>query len=172
MPAGLRFHTDQQLLQAIKEGQQPAMSMLFDKYAPAMQFTIHRITKNEELTEEVLQKSFCYIWQQAKQYDASKQNVLLWMMGIAKGIALRALKEKAGPQIHSLQNSVNNSGKMNGIESSSRQEMAVTDTEALTLVFVKGYSLEEAAKLLNLSREDLRIKLRNELNRFRGTMAK
>jgi DNA-directed RNA polymerase specialized sigma24 family protein len=175
MPDGLRFHTDKQLLEAIRERKQDALAILFDKYAPLVQLTIGRIVKNEELCEEILQKTFLLAWNSPSTLSPD-QPLSLSLMALGRQLAVK-LK---GPEKPVINNEIQSSAASvynpetvpEDMKTSPLRDQQLARHEALTLVFVKGYSIEEAANYFNMSKEELKIKLRAELFSFRGTTAK
>lgn len=66
--------------------------MLHDASSKHLLFYAHKIVKNQQLAEEVVQETFTSIWLQAKSYNAEKGSPVTWMRTIVKNKALDALR--------------------------------------------------------------------------------
>ncbi|WP_460879052.1 RNA polymerase sigma factor [Pontibacter rugosus] len=70
----LQGETEQSLVEALKQGKQEVLGLLYDAYAPVMMGVILRIVPDREVAEEVLQETFLAIWSRIEVYDASKKD--------------------------------------------------------------------------------------------------
>jgi RNA polymerase sigma-70 factor, ECF subfamily len=80
--------TDQELLKAIGEGQKPALSLLYGRFAPRLFGLILQIVKNRNVAEDVLQETFLQIWQKAHLYDSQKAKPEVWLLLLARSRAI------------------------------------------------------------------------------------
>lgn len=87
--------TDDELICLIRSNCRRGASNIYRCYAQALRLTISRILRDESLTEEVLQATFCKIWKCVHLYDASKGRVYTWMYRIARNLALDKLRSEA-----------------------------------------------------------------------------
>ena len=55
--------SDQELLKTIGQGEKPALSLLYGRYAARLFGLILQIVKNRNDAEDVLQETFLQIWQ-------------------------------------------------------------------------------------------------------------
>ncbi len=55
----------------------------YDKYGAMLFGYILSITKNEKQSEVILIKAFLEIFQRYKEYDSTKQSLLVWSIGFA-----------------------------------------------------------------------------------------
>ena len=80
---------------AIGRGDQQALAMLYDKYAPALTGVIRRIVQKDESADEVLQKVFQIVWNEAGLFDASKHSLFTWLIKISRHTAIDTLRSAA-----------------------------------------------------------------------------
>lgn len=139
------LHPDEQaIVDALKRGSQEELGLLFDKYAPPLLNLILRITEDREQSEAVLQEVFIEIWQRIRTYDPSRTTLFVWMVGIARNKAMKALHASMRTQ---------------------NTEMSVTESPEmiLELMFVRGLSCQQVADRLNVSPESVMKQLRTAL---------
>lgn len=78
-----------ELLIQIRAKTRPGAEALYDQYAMVLRFAIFRILRKQELTNNILEKTFCEIWDTAGLYNEQERPLLAWMLGIAKNEALK-----------------------------------------------------------------------------------
>lgn len=64
------------------------MSILYDQYAAALFGLVSRMLHDDQLAEDVLQKTMVKVWQNIEGYDPSKASLFTWMGAIARNTAL------------------------------------------------------------------------------------
>lgn len=97
------------LINGIRRGDSESLSSLYDDYSGALYGVILRITKSEQLAEEVLQDTFMKVWTSASLYDSRKSRLYTWLHRIAKNAAINAIQkrnEKAARKVQPLDNLV------------------------------------------------------------------
>ncbi|MGF7077700.1 hypothetical protein [Mucilaginibacter sp. UYCu711] len=62
-----------------------------------MSLAIFRIVKERKLTDKLLEKTICKIWDTADQYNEHEKPLLTWMLAIAKKFANEYRGEIAEP---------------------------------------------------------------------------
>ncbi len=80
--------SDQELLKTIGQGEKPALSLLYGRYAARLFGLILQIVKNRNDAEDVLQETFLQIWQKAHQYDSQKARPEVWLLLLARSRAI------------------------------------------------------------------------------------
>lgn len=88
---------DEQLLQAIGQGEISAFEALYDRYAPMIYSLLIRIVRDGNMAEELTQDTFCQVWQKAKQFNGTGA-VQGWLRRIARNKALDQLRRQ---KVHS-----------------------------------------------------------------------
>lgn len=155
---------DNQLVIAIKKGDQQAFEVLYGKYAPALMGLISRILNNDKPAGEILQTSFLAIWDQIGSFDAGKSSLLMWLTCIARNAALDKVKLEQ----------LKNPGRCNNvyghkIENNDQQLFPEPLYKTVfNLVYFKGFSCHEAAALLKIPVEELRKNIRLAIKNMNG----
>jgi RNA polymerase sigma-70 factor (ECF subfamily) len=139
------------IIVAIREGDPEAISKLYDQYSGVLFGFISRIVGNSFIAEGVLQNSFIVIWKSLAMYDPEKERLLTWMLKITMSISINALPETG---------------------TISKADTGISDFEylnnAISLVFFKGLSLEDAAKKLEIPLEVLIPKMKMAFKQLHG----
>lgn len=86
--------SDVALLERIAEGDQSALSVLYDKHATVLYSIIVRILKEQAEAEDVLQEVFIKIWEHEEMYDHQLGTVGAWLTRIARNRAVDRLRSK------------------------------------------------------------------------------
>lgn len=83
---------DHLLAVAIGRGDQQALSKLYDKYAPALTGIIIRIIGEHTKTDEILQRIFQLVWNEAVSFDLSKHALFTWLIKITRQAAIDTVR--------------------------------------------------------------------------------
>ncbi|MBA2612056.1 MAG: hypothetical protein H0U95_08800 [Bacteroidetes bacterium] len=157
MPSATDHLSQEKILSATKKGDVAAFGKLFDIYSPVLYSVIGKTIADTKLAEDILQQAFVKIWQNISIFDAKKQRFLGWMLIITRDLANSALAEQKLNKNSEIQTGRNNVSNNN---------------EVLALIYFKGYSLKKASETLNISTEEVKIKLKKELDQIRASIAK
>lgn len=130
---------DQRVLLLLMQGNQESISLLYNKYAPALFGIICRITNNKQLAEGILQTVFLKAWNQRDASNSSGLSVFTWLINMARQAAFDAMK--LAP--------VKNLSGSNTVYK--EPDNVVVKDSAFNLVYYKGLSFTEVAAALNLS---------------------
>lgn len=76
-------HSDEELLERIRERDVDALEALYDRYSKAAFALAYRILGNREVAEEVTQDAFMSVWRQAATYKPGMGKVRPWLLSIA-----------------------------------------------------------------------------------------
>lgn len=161
----IRANTPEQqdhfLIKALQNGDQAALGKLYTSYAPVLLGVITRIVQHPDVAEQVLQETFVAIWSRIKVYDPSKNRFLTWGLAIARGIAIEALN--TGKHGHLVQPAETTTFAKK-IEDKRIQEafclLEPQEREALELIYLKGYSCQQAAAAMGIPEEALKSSLK------------
>lgn len=85
---------DQDLVRAIADGDQEALSELYDRYSPTLLGLATRVLRDPADAEEVLQEAFIHAWNRAASYDASRSSVSTWLVLITRSRAIDRLRSR------------------------------------------------------------------------------
>lgn len=150
-----KYQTDDQLIEAIQQKDQAAFNVLYDTYSAPLLGMILGVTQDLKLSEDILQKTFILTWQNINDHRRSNQRFFTWMLCIARNLAnasQRLAQSNTDPKIHNSPDSV-------------------SDNTVLTMICLKGYSIEKTAKELNLSEQEVRILFKNELHHYKTVIS-
>ena len=78
---------DSELLLLIRSRSRAGAEALYDQYAKVLSLAIYRIVQQKDLTDIILEKAICKIWDNAAQYNEQEQLLLTWMLAITKRLA-------------------------------------------------------------------------------------
>lgn len=165
------------LIASVSQGDDKALSELYDAFGGALYGVILRIVQREDLAQEVLQDTFMKIWRNAASYDRSKGRPFTWMVNIAKNAAIdatRSAEVKHAASIRSIDDRVYSHGTdeslppMDGADVRSvlaglRQE----HRELIDLAYYKGYSQQEIASNTGLPLGTVKSRTRSALLELR-----
>lgn len=142
------------IIVAIRQGDPEAISKLYDQYSGILFGFIIRMVGNSLIAEGVLQNSFIVIWKSLATYDPEKERLLTWMLKITTGVCIDALPETS---------TIN------------KTDTGISDYEylnnAISLVFFKGLSLEDAAKKLEVPLDVLIPKMKMAFKQLHGGLS-
>ncbi len=88
-------YTDARLLQELAHGNEKAMRQLFATYRDRLFFYVTRITKSEQVAEELVMDVFIKIWT-GKERMTEVQNIDAFLFRIARNKSLDFLRSAAG----------------------------------------------------------------------------
>ncbi|WP_240737159.1 RNA polymerase sigma factor [Hymenobacter metallicola] len=82
------------LVQRLRDRDESAMTLFYDKYSSALYGVILRIVKKEEIAEDVLQESLVKIWHSFQSYDASKGRLFTWVLNVSRNLAIDKIRSR------------------------------------------------------------------------------
>ena len=148
--------TDNMIIQRLKDKDEQALSMLYDKYSGALYGVILRMCKDEGHAQNLLQDTFLTIWEKSHQYDPSKGRFYTWAYRIAKNKTLNFLR-KSGEFIQTEDLSVysNKGEETNDRPDHDELKGALGKLErhhrdAIDLVYYKGLTHKQAHKVMDV----------------------
>lgn len=147
---------DQELAHSIKQRNDKSLSILYDKYAPALLGVIKTIVNNEKLEAEILKSTFVKAWDQATSFNESKCSLFTWLINLARQTAVDEVK-KTEPKNSPGNKSFN--GAFNGSN-------VVEQQSAFELIYYAGLNCIETAALLQVPVADLRTALRMKIKKL------
>lgn len=151
MVTATALFSQEELLNKIKKGDLAAFGFLYDHYSLALQGIIDSTCKDPGTSEKILHESFIRIWEQLTNFDPKEQRLFTWMLGIMRQVGTEIMdSDKKSSETHIYTDTKN-----------------VYAQEALHMVYLKGLSLKETAKTLQISVDDLKTKLAAEIKLLR-----
>lgn len=97
MAPGMRTFDSRQsawsgLVREMAQGNQSALSQLYDQSSGLLYALALRITQNEEDAEEVLHDAYCRAWRTAGRYTDERSTVMSWLALITRSVAIDRLR--------------------------------------------------------------------------------
>ena len=169
-------YTEQELISALKAGDDQAFSYLYDHYSGSLYSIIHQIVKMPELASDVLQEVFVNIWRKIESYDPIKGRLFTWMLNISRNAAIDMLRSK------SYQNSQKNQEITDTVYGKNQVTQTNIDRIGLTkfleklrpeqrvlieLAYFKGYTHDEIAQIEDIPLGTVKTRIRNALLQLR-----
>ncbi len=146
-----------ELLIASAENDQEAFRQLYDLTHQKIHFFVCRILKDTQMAEDVVVETYSAVWQSAKKFKG-KSKVQTWIFGIARNLALNALKKKRPDQSlddypHLTTDGGADMANMDRKELIAKGllQISAKHREVLDLSFFQGFKYNEIAEILDVS---------------------
>ena len=163
-----RQKKEQRLAKRLQEGDKEVIGILYDAYAPVLLGLIIKIVRNREIAESVLHDTFLVIWMQKGTYEQDKMGFLTWLIMTAKETAIASIKSDKyrnfpkGEEITTFTNieQVDMEEQDYLLNPNAACNLSPNEKAALDLIYLKGYSIAEAATTLGVPIETLKTSLK------------
>lgn len=168
---------DSKIIKLLQKQDKKAISILYDRYAPALYGIVLKIVRSEEIAQDVLQEAFVKIWKNGAQYNAKKGTLFTWMLNITRNTAIDKTRSA----------SFRNSGKIQGLD------LSVSDNKNLSfqnnpdhiglkdmvngleekyrvildLIYFQGYTHSEVVETLDIPLGTVKSRIRIGLRELR-----
>ncbi|WP_400077277.1 RNA polymerase sigma factor [Winogradskyella sp. R77965] len=172
------MQNDNALIQQLKNRDERALSVLYDKYSGAIYGVIIKMIRDEGKAQNLLQDTFMTVWDKAEKYDADKGRFYTWVYRIAKNKTLNVLR-KTDPLIQTDDFSVH-TNKEDAISIDSEylelngavKKLEDHHKEAIELVYFKGLTHREAHLEMDVPLGTFKSYVRQALKQVRDTYSK
>ena len=172
------MQNDNFLIQQLKDKDERALSLLYDKYAGAIYSVIIKMVRDEGKAQNLLQDTFMTVWEKAESYDANKGRFYTWVFRIARNKTLNFIR-KVEPLIQTDDFSVyNNKAEATSIDAKYLElNGAITSLEAhhkeaIELVYFKGLTHKEAHQQMDVPLGTFKSYVRQALKQLRRAYTK
>jgi len=170
---------DAELVVQVVRGSEKAFLLLYDRYASRVHALSLRILKDPMLAEEATQDTFLKLWSRARSFSAEKGSVLLWLLTIARRVALDRLRMEA--RRPSLSDSSDPEDAWQSIPDGNTlseehrwrslyfavQSLPVEHRQVIELAYYQGLSQSEIAEILGWPLGTVKTRLRAAMNQLR-----
>lgn len=170
---------EKHIVELLQERNEKAISLLYEHYGDTLFGVAHKVVRDEELAQDVLQESFVKIWKKSDSYDPSKAKLFTWLFRITRNTAidkLRSVNIKADREIQMDVSNVYNLG-VEGIQPDFMDVQENLDKiEAkyqivLEALFFQGMTQQEASEELDIPLGTIKSRLKiglRELKKIYG----
>lgn len=166
-------------IELIKLRQREGYDYLYNEYAHIIFGMSIKLVKNVSVAEDLVQETFIKVWKNIDQYDAHKASFSTWVLNIARYTTIDYLRSKQYKQQQKNQ-TVGNSEYSEGLAVSInldamglRNEVARLEPkyrEIIDLIYLGGFTQEEAARHLNIPLGTVKTRTRFALQTLRSIM--
>ncbi len=176
-----KTYSEQELLLSLRNGDQSALSYLYDYYGGALNNVILNMIKDEGLCEDILQETFLKIWNNIKLYDENKGRLFTWMRTIACNLAMDKLRSKdykkrkliSGDEtMASLKDDEHTNVDSFIAKSDMQNRMSKLESQQrliINLSYFEGYTQEQIAAALSMPLGTVKTKIRTAIISLRKT---
>lgn len=176
-----KTYTEQDLLLSLRNGEQSALSYLYDNYSGALNNVILNILKDDKNCEDILQETFLKIWNNIKLYDESKGRLFTWMRTIACNLAMDKLRSKEykkgkliiGDETMAILKNDEQSSVDSFIAKSDMQnrisKLEPQQRKIINMSYFEGYTQEQIAVELSMPLGTVKTKIRSAIISLRKT---
>lgn len=163
------------LVSLLKEGNQKAVSKLYDAYSEALYGVIYKIVGKEDEAQDILQDTFVTIWKKIKAYDETKGSFFTWMMNIARNKSIDQIRKnkRIFDGQDRLKNEMDNGSGEESINVNTiglkelTNEIDKDRLDILELVYFKGYTQKEVSEELEIPLGTVKTRVRLGLKELR-----
>ena len=148
----------------------------FDRYHRAVYSFSYRMTRREELAEDITQECFLALIRAPHRFDETRGNLKTFLFSIARNLALKHYRD------HRAEESLDDSDAPESIHPGAAMEIATAvstavadlpllQQEALILFEYEGATLEEIAQIVGADVGTVKSRLHRARERLRRTLA-
>jgi RNA polymerase sigma-70 factor (ECF subfamily) len=160
-PISLPPAAEAALVKRLRDRDESAMTLFYDRYSAALYGVIFRIVKAEDEAEDVLQEAMVKIWHAFASYDADKGRLFTWVVNICRNLSIdkiRSRQHRVGSRTTGLDDSL--TAQRQAAPATFRPEhiglQEITQTlipeqrQIIDLLYFEGFTQSEVAEELNL----------------------
>jgi RNA polymerase sigma-70 factor (ECF subfamily) len=173
---------DTELILAIKDGDEGAIAILYDRYKSVLFGFLLRTLNNNGEAEDVLQEVFVHVWRKAADFDATRGRIFTWLTILARSRAIDRLRARNSRERTATRASRETSDYSEGvIENAIRseegemvrsalEEIPEENRRVLWLAYFEGLSQSEIAAATGKPLGTVKTRTRTGLKRLRDLL--
>lgn len=171
-------YTEKELVEGLKNRDNPSFAYLYDHYSGALYSTILQILEDQELANDVLQEVFLSIWRKIDLYDDAKGRLYTWMLNIARNAAIDMLRSKSFQNSRKNQSLPDNVDRLNITANAANvdhigmrkllEKLKMEQRVLIELAYFKGYTHEEIAEIEDIPLGTVKTRIRNAILQLRN----
>ena len=162
-------NTERELAADMLCGGRRGFEQLYNRYAPTLFGCILKTVADKKVAEDILQTSFVKMWSNRQVYEAGRQSLFTWMLGITQ----RSVKE----YVNSRQDTAGN-GNLKPIsivniedivnDKGLHSDPGKLQRAVLDMMYFNSCSLKKVAELLKTDEAKIRAILRSAINNLKN----
>ncbi len=167
----------EQLIQAIRGGDQQAFATLYDNYSASLYGVVCQIVKSDAIAEDVMQDAFVNIWKKFQTFDPTKGSIFTWMLNISRNKAIDSLRKSKRMGEVEIQDDVSNVGikdnrstRLNENTIGVRkmiQKLQPEQQVILDYIYFQGYTQQEVSDELEIPLGTVKSRVRIAMRELR-----
>jgi RNA polymerase sigma-70 factor (ECF subfamily) len=178
-----QFAEDYDLVLAMANGKQDAVSTLYDRYHRQCFSFAMRMLSSEPDAEEAVQETFVRVWRNAKSYDQSRAGVGGWLLSITRNLCIDELRRRRrrAPEVIEAEDAPEHpAADRTDIEAERKimqeevraalQALPGEQRSAIELVYFHGLTSQQVGEILNVPAPTVRSRLRLGLLKLGGVL--
>ena len=159
---------EKHIVELLQERNEKAISLLYEHYGDTLYGVAHKVVRDEELAQDVLQESFVKIWKKSDTYDASKAKLFTWLFRITRNTAIDKLRSVNTKSDKEIQMDVSDVYSL-GVDSIRPEFMDVRENlekielkyqVVLDALFFQGMTQQEASEELDIPLGTIKSRLK------------
>ena len=176
---------DHTALERMARGDSDGLAELYDRHGRLVYSLALRILRDQGDAEDVVQEVFSQAWRQASRYQASRGNVVAWLMNLARSRAIDRLRSRrsrpepvadatAVVDMPDLAQPVDEQLALSGRAEQIRSavdELSLLQRVAIELAFYEGLTHAEIAERLELPLGTVKTRIRQGLLKLKDRLA-
>jgi len=170
-----------QLIVQLQAGNERAFERIYQLYSESIFGIIYTITRDKNVSEEILQDVFLKIWNNASSYNSDKGRFFTWILNIARNASIdkirskdfknKQLNLKSDNFVDILEAKSNFSSKIDAIGLQKYIDILEPVCKKLIdLLFFKGFTQKETAEKLNMPLGTVKTRNRVCIDKLRSTV--
>ena len=164
---------ESELVALLKSKSKAGMVRLYDNYSFSLFGVIHKVVKDNQIAEDILQETFIKVWEKIDKYDESKGRLYTWMLNIARNSSIdyiRSKHYKKLSKVQSIDNTVNKQGSSTlGINEDTLglkelvNKLEPKYKELIDKVYFEGYTQQEVSDELEIPLGTVKTRIRKAI---------
>lgn len=175
--------TDQELMKSLARGDDSALQPLYDRHRKLLFSMALRVTGDAGSAEELLQDTFCQLWQKARQFDTARGSLIGWLLVMTRHRAISRLRQNRERLSREALCEDNIAGIQNSGSTVLERQIAhelvyvalaglpKVQLEAITLAYFDGLTCEEIASHTGSPVGTVKWRLRTALKAMKGALS-
>lgn len=174
---------DAQLLARIAQGDEQALKALFERFGERVFRYAHRLINEVSKAEEVTNDVMLEVWKNAGRFEGRSQ-VSTWIIGIARNVALNAVRGKRLPLVDMEQvaEPADETAGMDGVDAAEQQShlhdllraalrtLSVEHRDVVELTFFHGFSYPEIAEIVGCPENTVKTRMFHAKRKLRRAL--